>query len=265
MNLGLAIRTRRRSLGLRQADLAQAADVTPAAIGNIENGSRKPSIDVFVRIASKLQTTPNDLLDGTDLYTDFVPPSTRHVHKSPPLSSKRLNPAQLSELLPHLHVSASAQAGELTPYFEEEWREECEAVRLPGIEGEAYLLNIIGDSMEPLFHEGDLAVVVPSTDDRDLTMNRLVAAVTGGSGVLIKVLRAHKMSGGVILGSLNPAYSDIHLDRDDTYKMFLVIGKWTTRLNLDGMPSRERGDFTEMRQMMLDMQARLSQLERGKG
>ena len=43
--------------GLRQVDLARAAGVTSAAIGNYENGKREPGIDELILLADCLETT----------------------------------------------------------------------------------------------------------------------------------------------------------------------------------------------------------------
>ena len=181
------------------------------------------------------------------------------VEKTPPLSLQDPQNALPIGILPHLAVSARAQAGVMSPYFEDEWREECEAVRLPGIEGVAYILDIVGDSMEPLFYEGDKAVVVPTDDENDLTMNRLVAVVTAGSGVYIKVLRAHRMDGGIRLGSLNKAYDDILLSGEEYFKAYLVVARYSYRLDLDGMPSRS-AEFEEMRDMMARLRSKFPDL-----
>lgn len=41
----------RKSVGLKQADLARQLHVTPSAVGMYEQGRRTPSIDMLIQIA----------------------------------------------------------------------------------------------------------------------------------------------------------------------------------------------------------------------
>lgn len=48
------LRSVRKSKGLRQTDLAQAANISQSLVVKIENGERKPSVKVAKRIAKVL-------------------------------------------------------------------------------------------------------------------------------------------------------------------------------------------------------------------
>lgn len=56
----------RESHGMNQAELAKKADVTPAAISQIEKGSRVPTIPVIHRIADVLGVSLDYLTGKTD-------------------------------------------------------------------------------------------------------------------------------------------------------------------------------------------------------
>ena len=56
----------REKRGLNQAQLAAQAGVTPAAISQIENGLRVPSVPVFQKIASVLGVSMDYLTGKTD-------------------------------------------------------------------------------------------------------------------------------------------------------------------------------------------------------
>lgn len=60
---GERLRTRRLELGLSQKDLA-GESVTPSYISLLEHGNRVPSMDVVIRLASLLRTSPQDLVGG---------------------------------------------------------------------------------------------------------------------------------------------------------------------------------------------------------
>lgn len=49
-----ALRDRRRSLSLSQAEVAFQAGITTAAYNYYEQGKRKPSVDIAIRIAHAL-------------------------------------------------------------------------------------------------------------------------------------------------------------------------------------------------------------------
>ena len=63
--IGRRLAERRRSLGLRQADLAERADLSDKYISNIERAYSIPSIEVILRLCEALETTPNHILLGT--------------------------------------------------------------------------------------------------------------------------------------------------------------------------------------------------------
>ena len=62
--LGARIGLLRRSLGLRQEDLAQALLVSKSAVGMYEQGRREPSLDRLVVLARLLGVSTDYLLTG---------------------------------------------------------------------------------------------------------------------------------------------------------------------------------------------------------
>lgn len=60
-DVGEAIETTRRAIGVTQGDLAQGVGVTQAALSRYENGEREPSEDVLKRIAEVLGVTTDFL------------------------------------------------------------------------------------------------------------------------------------------------------------------------------------------------------------
>ena len=54
MNLQETIRSRRRTLGISQNDLAEMSGISPATIKNIERGSGNPSFSTIARIMEVL-------------------------------------------------------------------------------------------------------------------------------------------------------------------------------------------------------------------
>ena len=62
MSVSDRIKSRRTELGVTQTELARVAKLTPAAISQIESGSRKPSFDAISKLATALKVTTDHLL-----------------------------------------------------------------------------------------------------------------------------------------------------------------------------------------------------------
>jgi transcriptional regulator with XRE-family HTH domain len=88
---GERLRTRRLELGLSQKDLA-GNSVTPSYISLLEHGSRVPSMDVVIRLAALLRTTPQDLVGGEieGLVMEAPVPEARQSGLGSQLSLRRL-------------------------------------------------------------------------------------------------------------------------------------------------------------------------------
>lgn len=58
------LRRYRRRAALSQEELAALASLHRLTIGLFEKGERLPRADTLIKLASSLEVTPNDLLDG---------------------------------------------------------------------------------------------------------------------------------------------------------------------------------------------------------
>jgi transcriptional regulator with XRE-family HTH domain len=65
--LGAAIRVRRKTLGLSQEALADAAGIDRSHMGKIERGERNVTLLNVARIAAALERKPSDLLAAAGL------------------------------------------------------------------------------------------------------------------------------------------------------------------------------------------------------
>ena len=63
--LGKRIAARRRELGLKQAEVNEAAGLSDKYLSNIERATSVLSVDVLMRLCTALDTTPDELLLGT--------------------------------------------------------------------------------------------------------------------------------------------------------------------------------------------------------
>jgi phage repressor protein C with HTH and peptisase S24 domain len=87
-----------------------------------------------------------------------------------------------------------------------------EDITFPGLhDPPAYGLRIAGDSMAPVFRDGDLIVVSPASNIRP--QDRVVLKTTSGEVMAKELVRRGAM--GVELKSLNPAYEDRYVEARD--------------------------------------------------
>ena len=62
--MGKRIKNRRKTLGIKQNELAERIGISNNHLSSIERGLSNPSLNVFVDICNQLQVTPDYLLMG---------------------------------------------------------------------------------------------------------------------------------------------------------------------------------------------------------
>ena len=60
--IGKRIAHRRKELGLKQSEVEEKADLSQKYLSNIERGISIPSLEVLMRLAEVLKTTPDEFL-----------------------------------------------------------------------------------------------------------------------------------------------------------------------------------------------------------
>jgi transcriptional regulator with XRE-family HTH domain len=76
--LGVALKERRRELGLTQEDVAGAAEIDRPFITLIESASKQPTVSVLWKLAAALDLTPAEFAARVDLRYQAI----RAVHAS---------------------------------------------------------------------------------------------------------------------------------------------------------------------------------------
>lgn len=66
--IGLKIKERRKNLGITQEAIANALDVNPSHVSNIECGRANPSLTALVKIANILQCSVDYFISGEYTY-----------------------------------------------------------------------------------------------------------------------------------------------------------------------------------------------------
>ena len=83
----------------------------------------------------------------------------------------------------------------------------------------AFGVRLRGDSMEPKYSEGDIAILLPSTA---ATNGEIVVANIKNQGVLCKIMHVQLDKNLVKLSSYNPAYPPTEYHRDEFHWIFPV-------------------------------------------
>jgi SOS-response transcriptional repressor LexA len=110
-----------------------------------------------------------------------------------------------------------AQAGQATDIGQmSDWDEV-----VPGdvADERAFGVRLRGDSMEPRFSDGDIAILLPSTTP---TNGEIVVANIRNQGALCKIMHAQLDKKLVKLSSYNPAYPPTEYHRDEFHWIFPV-------------------------------------------
>lgn len=68
--IGRRIAARRKELGLRQTQVCEKADIGDKYLSSIERATSIPSLEVIMRLALALETTPDTFLVGTVRYEE---------------------------------------------------------------------------------------------------------------------------------------------------------------------------------------------------
>lgn len=195
----IAIDRLANTAGYSTSGLAKKAGLDPTSFNKSKRMSpegkpRWPSTESLAKILAVTNVTMND-------FTTLI-----HIE----------NPQQPAQK-PTIPVVGCAQAGQ-NGYFDDAGYPQGEGwdyVDLPGLtpkDQSTYALEISGDSMEPLYRNGDIIVVSPEGNIRK--GDRVIAKTSDGQ-VMVKEL-SRKTTSKIELKSLNPDHDDIILEQSQT-------------------------------------------------
>ena len=227
----------RKQQGKNQADVAAYLGLTVAAYQNYETGRREAGYDTICKLADYFNVTTDYLLgrapqtDAMALLisqTDVTLETLTKQFEALPEDGKVLMIAIIRALnetrdirypkkkprtvwiKQHQNKAAAGFGYDLSS--EDEWYD-VEVIYNPKVSEADFAVEIDGDSMEPDYHNGDLALIKL---DPDVPVGEVGLFVLDGKGYI-------KERGKKCLISLNPNYDDIELD-SSARCIGLVIG-----------------------------------------
>ncbi len=199
------IKKLRARFGLTQEELAQNMRFTRSYISQLEAGVKEPG-PRFIKKLLACEQSPEPIKwqmtegEGAELTETSSSEYNLPTVKAVPLISW-------------------AQAGLATEFEEipEDWRE---WISIPISDPKAFAIVLRGDSMEPRFQEGDIAVLLPSITPRN---GDLVVANIRDEGFAFKILN---LIGGdpnqIKLTSYNPVYSPMEYPKEKFFWIYPV-------------------------------------------
>ncbi len=188
-----------QSSGYSPSGLAKKAGLDPTSFNKSKRVSREgkerwPSTESIAKILSVTGVTMNDFISLID--TEASDHATRDAGLKIP-------------------VIGFAQAG-AEGFFDEDGYpagDQWDETDLPAIQHDsgAYGIMVSGDSMEPLYRQGDILIVYPDAQLRK--GDRAVIRLKDGSVMAKEILK--RGSKTLVLKSLNPDFDDINLNTHD--------------------------------------------------
>jgi transcriptional regulator with XRE-family HTH domain len=209
------IKARRKQLGLSLDDLAKKAGCQKSTLRNVEEGHTRATEKLLRELAKHLDVPLDELTRGSDYphskgmgYTDGAEPNVT------------TGPGVTARMLPLL---SWAQAGTT-----EAWDDIYEHEGIVGYnvrDPKAVAIQIRGDSMEPVFPAGTIAIVYPTWEAKS---GDLVIARLNDGTVMFK--RLHVDGDKYTFISLNTIYPPRTVDRSEVEKLLPVGGTFQSQL-----------------------------------
>lgn len=225
--LGQTIREIRKRRGLTQKQLSELTGLKQNTISNHENGNRSiDEVDIHV-YSNALGVSPKELFDSykessnnlTEIYNQLNSDRQTKVYDfaTEQLKEQNNNVVNINDYIEEesdwyevkFYGSISAGTG---LYLDDEQVETINfgADMVPN--GTDFCLKVNGDSMEPMFHDGDYVFIKRETDFRNGTIG---AVIVNGEAYLKKI---YITDNSIELVSLNKKYKDIIVTQDDNLK-----------------------------------------------
>lgn len=211
--IGNKIKEMRISQGKTQEDLALLLNTTKQSIGRYENGSRRANQDLLFELADIFDCSINDFFPPIEttasiesIYNQLDQPRKTKVYNFAEYQLREQN--KKPKLFITIRGYVSAGTGE---WLEDEIVDE---VSYEGVIPEHdFAVKVNGDSMLPLFEDGQVIFIKGASDVRDGQI--IVCQVNNEAFV-------KKLSGNKLV-SLNKKYEDISISDTDDFKIYGVV------------------------------------------
>ena len=211
-SLSVVLKQLRESRDITILKLSEISGVANGTIGDIERGKSNGSKKTLEKLADALKLNS---AEKDELYTAFL---GRKVNES---ESLKPNATILTEeTLISIPVMAKASAGNGYLNFSNQPLYN-KLIRKNGFHEHCYLIEVSGNSMEPLIQDGAYVVVDPYQTDY---IEGKVYVLKYADEVYIKRVILKSDANLMILKSINPDYEDIYITGDES-EQIKIIGR----------------------------------------
>ena len=205
--LGHYLKTIREELGYSIYDVNKLCEISPSYLSLMENGKRRPSAIILKKLA------PIYSLNYIELYK-----KAGYIDLIGDENLKKIGIIPLSDIeTTKLPILGSVKAG--YDYLAQENIIDYIAFKVDGTDKENYYaLNVVGDSMTPLFDDGDTVIIHKQEDFRN--GENCVVLINGDEATIKK---AYKGTAGLELKAVNPYYPPIIFTEEEIKKLPVKI------------------------------------------
>ena len=216
---GAKLKQKREEFGMKQSDIARLLDINRSSYFSWENGRAVPNKSNLKKISEIFGVTEEFFYEEeiASIYKQLNPTNqTKAMNYVKDLVDKQSNIITMSTFPYRVYESLSAGIGATiyddksfdTVYFDKELAHD-------------FASWISGDSMEPTYHNGSVALISETGFDYD----GAVYAVVCNSQTYIK--QVYREEHGLRLVSINPKYQDIFLSYDEDPRIVgIVVGNF---------------------------------------
>lgn len=209
-SLSVVLKQLRESRDITILKLSEISGVANGTIGDIERGKSNGSKKTLEKLANALKLNS---IEKDELYTAFL---GRKVNESETLKSNAT--ILQEETLISIPVMAKASAGNGYINFSNQPLYN-KLIRKNGFHEHCYLIEVSGNSMEPLIQDGAYVVVDPYQTDY---IEGKVYVLKYADEVYIKRVILKSEAKVMILKSINPDYEDIYIPADQSDQIKII-------------------------------------------
>lgn len=209
---GEIIRNKREKADITSERLGEMIGVSQPYVTMIENDKRNPSKNFLTKVKEILKLSEKDMKEIEEY---------EKIRRIPEELQEKLIEFKRIEgnLFKEVPVYGKASAG--VGYLNLETHIYKKRVYLNGYSHNSFLIEICGDSMEPLIEEGSWALVDPCQTEY---IKGKIYVVTFNDETFIKQIEKFDDEGIIILRSLNPKYQDI-LIKENRWGEVIIKGR----------------------------------------
>lgn len=195
------LRNIRESLGYSIYDVNKLCDISPSYLSLMENGKRRPSPVILKKLSSIYHINYNELLIKAG-FSDLIEENKTDVLGNPVIS---------------IPIIGTVKAG-YDFLAQENWIGTVDIDKKIAKSGEFFALKVKGDSMAPIFLEGDTVILKKQNDCENNQV--AVVIINGDEGTLKKVKKTEE---GIILQAYNPAYGPVFYTNNEIKETPIII------------------------------------------